>query len=295
MAAEYDNLLKYLAENHAEALASWLMGKPVGNRVRLIKTELSLQPVRADWMAQFDLEDEILHAEFETDPADSDPPLPLRMLDYFVRTYRRERKLVRQVVIVLAETTAHIPEEFRVGETRHRYRVIKMCEQDPEPLLAEPGLAPLAVLARTAHPEELIRQVADIVQNIPQPDLRSDLTAAAFLLAGLRFDRSFLRGLFKEEIMKHSSTYLDLVERSEARGEQRGIVQGVLGMLKELLKHHFGQLPEVVEERLAKLDAPTLIQLGVAQSDLSSLDELAAWIEQHKQSAHNGTVQNGAA
>ena len=51
MAAEYDNLLKYLAENHAVSLASWLLGRPVGERVRLLKTELSLQPIRADWMA----------------------------------------------------------------------------------------------------------------------------------------------------------------------------------------------------------------------------------------------------
>lgn len=295
MAAEYDNLLKYIAETHAAALASWLLGRPVGDKVRLLKTELSLQPIRADYMAQYDLEDEILHVEFETDPGNSDPPLPLRMLDYFVRTYRRERKLVRQIVIVLAETAAHIPDEFHVGETRHRYRVVKMWEQDPEPLLANPELAPLAVLARSDQPEELVRQVADVVQNIPDAGLRSDSTAAAYMLAGLRFDQTLLRSLFREEIMKHSSTYLDLVERSETRGEQRGIVQGALGMLKELLRHHFGQLPEVVEERLAKLDAPTLIQLGVEQSDLSSLDELASWIEQHKQSAHNGTVQNGAA
>lgn len=291
MAAEYDNLLKYIAETHAAALASWLLGRPVGDKVKLLKTELSLQPIRADYMALYDLDEEILHAEFETDPGDSDPPLPLRMLDYFVRTYRRERKLVRQIVIVLAETAADIPDEFHVGETRHRYRVVKMWEQDPEPLLADPGLVPLAVLAKTDKPEELVKQVADVVQNIPEPGLRSDSTAAAFMLAGLRFDRNSLRSLFREEIMKHSSTYLDLVERSE----QRGIVQGALSMLKELLKHHFGQLPEVVEERLAKLDAPTLTQLGVAQSEFASLDELLAWIEQHKPHHHNGTVQNGAA
>lgn len=251
MAAEYDNLLKYLAENHAEALACWLLGRPVKNRVR--------------------------------------------MLGYFVRTYRRERKLVRQAVIVLAETRVPIPDEFHVGETRHRYRVVKMWEQDPEPLLAEPGLAPLAVLARAAQPENLVRRVADQVQRIPEPGLRSDSTAAAFLLAGLRFNRSFLRSLFKEEIMIHSSTYQDLVERSEQRGEQRGVMQGTLSVLKELLKHRFGQLTETLEEALTKLDVPTLIHLSVAQSDLASLDELSAWIEQHKQDSHNGAVQNGAA
>lgn len=291
MACEYDNLLKYLAESHADALASWLLGRPVKNRVRLLKTELSLQPIRSDFLAQYEVDDEILHAEFETDPGKSEPPLPLRMIDYFVRTYRRERKPVRQVVIVLSETSAPIPDEFRVGETCHRYRVIKIWEQDPAPLLAEPGLAPPAVLARSNQPEALVRQVAEVVQNIPDPGLRSDCTAAAFILGGLRFDKTLLRSLFKEEIMKHSSTYLDLVERSE----QRGLVLGALGLLKELLKHHFGQLPEVIEEKLAGLDVPTLTQLGVAQSSLASLDEVSAWIEKHNPHSHNGTVQNGAA
>jgi predicted transposase YdaD len=164
MAAEYDNLLKYLAGHHARSLASWLLGRPVGEHVRLLKTELSLQPIRADWIALFDLDDEILHAEFETDPTDSEPPLPLRMIDYFVRTYRRERKPVRQVVIVLREITAPIPDEFRVGETYHRYRIIRMCEQDPASLLAHERLAPLAVLARTDDPESLLQEVADRVQ-----------------------------------------------------------------------------------------------------------------------------------
>ena len=71
--------------------------------------------------------------EFETDPAQSEPPLPLRMLDYFVRVYRRERCPVRQIVIVLAETRAEIPAEFHVGATRHGYRVLKLWEQGPAP------------------------------------------------------------------------------------------------------------------------------------------------------------------
>ncbi len=291
MAAEYDNLLKYLAEHHASALASWLLGRPVGGRVRLLKTELSLQPIRSDFLVQFDLDDEILHVEFETDPSGSEPPRPLRMIDYFVRTYRRERKPVRQVVIVLTETSMPVPDEFRAGETYHRYRVVMMCEQDPAPLLAEPGLAPLAVLARSDEPVKLLREIAERVHNIQEPGLRSDSTAAAYILAGLRFDKTLLRSLFKEEIMKHSSTYQDLVETSE----QRGVVLGALGVLKELVKHRFGQLPGTLEETLAKLDAPTLIQLSVAQSDLASLDEVSAWIEQHKPHSHNGTVQNGAA
>ncbi len=179
---EYDNLLKYLAEHYPAALASWLLSKPV-TRVRVLKSELSLQPIRADSVHLLEIDDEILHVEFETDPTGSEPPLELRMLDYFVRVYRRERKPVRQVVIVLAETGAHIPEEFHVGDTWHRFRVIKMCEQDPEPLLAHEGLWPLAVLARSDQPDQLLMEVAEKVSKIADESQRSDLTAAAGILA----------------------------------------------------------------------------------------------------------------
>ncbi len=288
MAAEYDNLLKYLTEHHGAALASWLLGHPVGGRLRLLKSELSLQPIRADWLAQYALDEEILHVEFETDPAKSDVPLPLRMLDYFVRTYRREGKPVRQVVIVLTETSAPIPDEFHVGDTYHRYRVVKIWEEDPAPLLAEEGLLPLAVLARTPEPETLLREVAARVQNIAQPDTRADLAAAAFMLGGLRFDKTLLRSLFKEEIMIQSSSYLDVVERSELRGEQRGLNLGRLELLKEMLVHRFGSLSDAVQKALNELDALGQFQLSHALFDLKSVDELTTWLAQHQ-------TKNGAA
>lgn len=48
-------------------------------------------------------------------------------------------------------------EQFAVGNTFHRYRVVRMWEQDPTPLLANPALLPLAALARTNSPETLPR------------------------------------------------------------------------------------------------------------------------------------------
>ncbi len=275
---------KYLTEHHGAALASWLLGRPVGAKIRLLKNELSLQPIRADWLALYDLEEEILHVEFETDPAKSDVPLPLRMLDYFVRLYRLYRKPVRQVVIVLHKTGVDIPDEFHVSETYHRYRVIKIWEQDPAPLLADEGLLPFAVLARSDEPDRLLREVAEQIQNVAQPDTRADLTAAAYLLGGLRFDKKLLRSLFREEIMIQSSSYQDVVERSEQRGEQRGR----LAILQDQLAFRFGQLPAEAQAALSKLDLLTLSQLGHALFDFKSVDDLSNWLKQHQ--PQNGTA-----
>ncbi|NOT63515.1 MAG: Rpn family recombination-promoting nuclease/putative transposase [Acidobacteria bacterium] len=285
-------MLKYLTEHHGAALASWLLGRPIGTRIRLLKNELSLQPIRADWLALYDLEEEILHVEFETDPAKSDVPLPLRMLDYFVRLYRLYRKPVRQVVIVLHQTGVEIPDEFRVGETYHRFRVIRIWEQDAAPLLAEEGLLPLAVLARSDKPEKLLREVAERVQNIAQPDMRADLTAAAFMLGGLRFDKKLLRSLFREEIMIQSSSYQDVVKRSEKRGERRGVKRGEnlgrIKWLKDSLLLRFGVLSESIQAALEKLNSADQVQLILAQLDFKSIDDLSTWLEQHQ--SHNGAA-----
>ncbi len=55
---------------------------------------------------------------------------------------------------------------FNIANTSHRYRVVRLWEQDPSPLLTSPALLPLAVLAQTNSPETLLRQVAEQVDMI---------------------------------------------------------------------------------------------------------------------------------
>ncbi len=64
-----------------------------------------------------------------------DPPLPLRMLDYWLRLYRQYRCPVEQIIIFLKPTTSEavFVNEFTAANTWHRYRVIRLWEQDPGP------------------------------------------------------------------------------------------------------------------------------------------------------------------
>jgi predicted transposase YdaD len=79
----------------------------------------------------------------------TDPPLPLRMLDYWVRPHRRYRLSVTQVLVLLKPPAMGITieSEFRLEGTQHPYRVVRMWEEDPEVFLQDPALLPLAVLA----------------------------------------------------------------------------------------------------------------------------------------------------
>ncbi len=59
-------------------------------------------------------------------------------------------------------------DRFAVANTSHRYRVVRLWEQDPTPLLTSPALLPLAVLAQTNSPKTLLRQFAEQVDMIEE-------------------------------------------------------------------------------------------------------------------------------
>src|SRR5919199_5505195 len=102
----YDNACKYLAEQYPAEFASWLLSVQSPD-IRVLKTELSLEPIRADSVTFLQTANRILHIEFQTLTI-SNPPLPFRMLDYSVRLKRQYRTPITQVVIFLQETSNEI-------------------------------------------------------------------------------------------------------------------------------------------------------------------------------------------
>lgn len=99
MPMSYDNLCKMLSEKYPARFAAWVLGEPQPS-VEVLKTELSIEPIRADYVTFLRTQKQILHLEFQTQLA-SDPPLPLRMLDYWVRLHRLYRLPITQVVVLL--------------------------------------------------------------------------------------------------------------------------------------------------------------------------------------------------
>jgi predicted transposase YdaD len=61
----FDNLCKLLSEKHPLTFASWVLGTPQ-TAVTVLKTELSIEPIRADYVTFLQLQERILHLEFQT-------------------------------------------------------------------------------------------------------------------------------------------------------------------------------------------------------------------------------------
>jgi predicted transposase YdaD len=119
----YDNACKYLAEQYPQAFVRWLLKKDPQS-LQILKTELVDEPIRADALLWLKIGEMILHLEFQTNPQ-SYPPLPLRMLDYYVHLKRQHQCQVEQVVIFLKKTTSPTAfvDEYRDENTYHKYNI----------------------------------------------------------------------------------------------------------------------------------------------------------------------------
>lgn len=278
----FDNLCKLLSEKYPDRFATWALGT-LQTGAEVLKTELSIEPIRADFVTFLRLQAQILHLEFQT-RLESDPPLPFRMLDYWVRLYRLYRLPIEQVVIILlppAEDVV-IPTQFEAENTRHQYRVICLWEQDPEVLLNDPALLPLAPLATKAPSEALLQTVAQYLNELDTPQ-REETSSYVQILAGLKFEKEVIRRIFQEDMMRESVIYQEILGegRQEGRqeGEQLGREQEGRTLVFLLAQQRFGQLSDDIRDRIAALTLTQLESLALALLNLSSTADLFAWLQ----------------
>ena len=275
----YDNTCKYLAETYPEEFAKWLLSTDTSN-IKVLKTELNLEPIRADSVTFLQTSNQILHLEFQTQPK-STPPLDFRMLDYYVRLKKTYKCDIEQVIIFLQPSNSEMvfKNQYVDKNTLHKYRVIRLWEQDSTPLLINPALLPLAVLAKTNSPESLLQQVANQVDMIEESEAQKNISACTQILAGLRFDRNLINQLFQEEIMQESVIYQDIIQRGEAIGEQRGKQKGQATLILRLLSRRFGETSAELEQKIQTLSTTQLEDLGEALLDFSSQNDLTTWLQ----------------
>ncbi|MDJ0773086.1 MAG: DUF4351 domain-containing protein [Mastigocoleus sp. MO_167.B18] len=271
----YDNTLKYLVEKYPEEFTRWLLPFKVNSDVQILKTELNLEPVRADSVTFLKTANQILHLEFQTSST-STPPLPLRMLDYWVRLYRQYNCDIEQVVIFLKPTNsdAVFVNQFNSCNTTHRYRVIRMWEQNPEVLLKSIPLLPLATLARTDSPQTLLKQIASEVSIIEEDSTKQSISACTQLLAGLVFEPQLIRQLFRRKDMRESTIYQEILQEGREEGKKSG-----LRLVMRLLNRRIGSVNPQLEPKLQGLSLSQLEDLGEALLDFTSEADLVNWLK----------------
>jgi len=222
----YDNTCKFLAETFPSDFASWLLGEAIA-LTKMEPNELSSEPIRPDTVILLEAPHIILHMEFQTR---TDAEIPFRVTDYWVRIRRKHaNKKIHQTVIYLKRTNSPLAYQtsYVSDQMIHNFNVIRLWEQPTEIFKQYLGLLPLAVLTKD-DPTETLKAVAQQIDNISDPKVKSNLAAAAYITSGLVLNKEVIQQLLRSEIMKESVTYQEILLEGEVKGEARGIAKGML-------------------------------------------------------------------
>jgi len=271
----FDNTCKYLSETYPDRFATWLFGS-TPEAIEVLKTELTIEPIRADFVANLPTQQRLLQIEFQV-KGETDPPLPLRMLDYWVRLHRSYRLPVTQFLVMLkySSAAAEVESVFQLEGTQHRYNLVRMWEQDPEPLLQDTALLPLAVLCAAEDSAQLLGRVAVEVSKIEEPEQQQVISNCTQLLAGLRFKKDLIRQLFSGGIMRESVIYQEILEE----GREEGKREEALAYTMRLLARRLGTVEPELEAQIRELATQELEDLGEALLDFSEPADLDAWLQ----------------
>ncbi|MCZ8058299.1 MAG: hypothetical protein O9329_26935, partial [Microcystis sp. LE19-12.2C] len=100
--------------------------------------------------------------------------------------------------------------------------MIRLWEQPSEPLLKAPGLFPFAILAQAEKQENLLRQIAQEIEQISDSREQSNLAASTAILAGLVLKKDIIQRLLRKDIMKESVIYQEIWSEGLQEGRQEG-------------------------------------------------------------------------
>ncbi|MGY6529573.1 MAG: Rpn family recombination-promoting nuclease/putative transposase [Cyanobacterium sp.] len=308
----YDSVLKFIIDEYTAPILTWLFNQEITDPVEMLNTELNIEPIRADGVFFLQVGEKIIHLEFQTRPK-SEPPLPLRMLDYWVRLYRtyklyQTNTKIEQVIIFLQKTKSiqAYQNTFEVDNTIHRYQVVRIWECDATPLLSQPELLPLAVLAKNEQPEILLSQVAERISRIEDKRKKSNITACVELLAGINYSEELIKMYLQDDLLKESVTYQRIIREGMAEGIQQGIQQGIqegiqqglqqgiqqgveegekeeaIALVFRLTKKRFPESPDTLKNDLKTLSVEQLETLAETLFDVNSFDEVVQWLDSNK-------------
>lgn len=127
---------------------------------------------------------------------------------------------------------------------------------------------------QTDTPQGLLAQVAEQTATIPDREQRQTLAGFAEILAGLRFEKALIRRFFREDIMRESVIYQDIL--------QQGRQQEALSLVMRQLNRRLGEVNSAAIERVRALSIEELEELGVALLDFSGVADLMAWFDRQK-------------
>ncbi len=86
---------------------------------------------------------------------------------------------------------------------------------------------PLAVLSKSSDPTVILRKVAEVLETIPDNNLKQNLTAATAVFSGLVIQPDIVKTILKSQFMKESAIYQEILQEGLQKGRQEGLQEGL--------------------------------------------------------------------
>lgn len=161
---------------------------------------------------------------------------------------------------------------YRVFE----YEVVRVWQVPPARFLERLSTLPLAPISAVTEAEApgIIQQMAVRLGRRDARARAGDLWTAAYILMGARYSREVARALLQGVItMEWSTTYQEIIEK----GEQRGEVRGARELLLRQGETRFGPPTAKTRKRLDAIsELPRLLELGNRVLTATDWDTLLA-------------------
>ncbi|NJN92144.1 MAG: DUF4351 domain-containing protein [Leptolyngbyaceae cyanobacterium SL_5_14] len=139
----------------------------------------------------------------------------------------------------------------------------------------------------------MMSRIAEEVSKIELSERRQEIATCTQVLAGLRFDKEFIRSFFRGESMRESVIYQEILKEGLQEGRQRGLQQGLqeglqqglqqgkLSLALRQLSRRVGEIPVESKAQIQALSLSQLEELGEALLDFSTLEDLMVWLRSH--------------
>ncbi|MBT0770832.1 hypothetical protein KIH74_17955 [Kineosporia sp. J2-2] len=257
----YDRMMRLLAQNDLPALCDWL-GVPLEGAPEFLSGTFPRETLATDLLVRVGPE-RMLHTEYILRPT---ADVAGRITVYRGHIMQRHPGArLTQVALVLGEGTLRPGDDPKNGFYLG-LRTLYLREADPAALLAHPGLAPLAVLARGDRRQrgERLAEAFELIAREPE-HRRNVLTEATMTLAMITLDRPTIDRIRKEidmtvadmaDFYAESDFAVLIRDRGRAQGRQEGRREGSERVLLALLRSRFGPRPELpgIADLLARTD-----------------------------------------
>ena len=131
-------------------------------------------------------------------------------------------------------------------------------------------------------PTALLEQVAARVDMIEEPNQQRNISVCVEVLARLKFDENLIRQFLREDLMRESPLYQEILQEGVQQGIQQGIQQGEVTLTLRLLTRRLGSVPPQLRSQIQQLSTTQVEALGEALLDFSSTQDLVDWLQTHQ-------------